>query len=422
MNFAEHPNLALQYADKLPVINVGNEKREVWIPAELCEIVSGTPLRGKLTDTQTSTMLQLACNPPATNARTILSEGFQKLGLNPASLGEPINNFGVTISTAMAVIPARILPAPGLSYRNNVRPTTRDGSWNILDVSFHRAGNMENWAVLVVFEQGRMRFKGPNDPDMWRLIQGFRNKCASAGMATPNERPRLEAAGPLAPRSDEDPHRQGALEKLRAAVEKLMKPRPSFILVLLDNRDNYIYPGLKKLCDMQLGVATVCMQLNKAMKEQGQDQYFSNVALKVNTKLGGHNHLLDDKDMKWLKQKRTMIVGADVTHPGPASVDGTPSIAAVVASIDGHFVQYPASLRLQETKKEVRVCGTRTGGLLTCFSQMISDLDEMMVERLQLWQKRCNNLLPERVFMFRDGVSEVRLAYPSRCYNPLTPL
>jgi hypothetical protein len=40
---------------------------------------------------------------------------------------------------------------------------------------------------------------------------------------------------------------------------------------------------------------------------------------------------------------------------------------------------------------------------------MISDLDEMMVERLQLWQKRIN-MLPERVLMFRDGVSEVRLA------------
>ena len=58
--------------------------------------------------------------------------------------------------------------------------------------------------------------------------------------------------------------------------------------------------------------------------------------------------------------------------------------------------------------------------MLTSFSQMISDLDEMMVERLQLWQKRNNNLLPERVFMFRDGVSEVRLAYSLVYYRPPT--
>lgn len=355
MNSAEYPNLPLQHADRLPVINVASKEKPVWIPAELCEIVRGIPFRGKLGDIQTSTMLQLACNPPVTNAQTIMNEGFQKLGFSPGALAEPISNFGVTISTTMAVIPARVLPAPGLSYRNNNRPNTRDGSWNILDVKFQRGGNMENWAVLVVLEQGKDRFKGSRDPEMWKLIQGFRNKCASAGMAAPNEQPRLEAAGPLPPQSSEDPFRQGAINKLKTAVEKLMNPRPSFILVLLDHRDNYIYPGLKKLCDLELGVATVCMQLNKAMKEHGQDQYFSNVALKVNTKLGGHNHLLDDKDMKWLRQKRTMIVGADVTHPGPTSVDGTPSIAAVVASVDGYFVQYPASIRLQENKKEVRV-------------------------------------------------------------------
>jgi eukaryotic translation initiation factor 2C len=371
MNSAEYPNLPLQHADRLPVVNVGNDQRQIWIPAELCEIVSGIPLRGKLTDIQTSTMLQLACNPPASNAQTIMNEGFQKLGFKSEALGEPISNFDITISTTMAVIPARLLPPPGVNYRGNRRSAIRDGSWNIMDVNFQRGGNMENWAVLMVLDQQvRLRFTGPNDPDMWNLIQGFRNKCATAGMNAPNGRPRLEAAGPLAPRSDEDPHRQVALNKVKAAVEKLMNPRPSFILVLLDYRDNYIYPGLKKLCDMELGVATVCMQLNKAMKEQGQDQYFSNVALKVNTKLGGHNHLLDDKDMKWLKQKRTMMVGADVTHPGPTSIDGTPSIAAVVASVDNAFVQYPASLRLQETRKEVRVELGLGGG---CADRLVID-------------------------------------------------
>jgi hypothetical protein len=43
----------------------------------------------------------------------------------------------------------------------------------------------------------------------------------------------------------------------------------------------------------------------------------------------------------------------DVTHPGPTSVEGTPSVAAVVASVDDSFVQYPASMRLQKSKKEV---------------------------------------------------------------------
>ena len=48
-----------------------------------------------------------------------------------------------------------------------------------------------------------------------------------------------------------------------------------------------------------------------------------------------------------------MVVGIDVTHPGIAAVRDTPSVAAVVASVDRDCVQFPASLRLQEPKKEV---------------------------------------------------------------------
>lgn len=48
-----------------------------------------------------------------------------------------------------------------------------------------------------------------------------------------------------------------------------------------------------------------------------------------------------------------MLVGIDVTHPGLTAVKGTPSIAAVVGSIDADYAQFPASLRMQEPRKEV---------------------------------------------------------------------
>ena len=57
--------------------------------------------------------------------------------------------------------------------------------------------------------------------------------------------------------------------------------------------------------------------------------------------------------MAWLKKAPTMLMGIDVTHPGPGSVKGAPSIAAVVASYEIEFAQYPASMEIQETKKEV---------------------------------------------------------------------
>ena len=59
--------------------------------------------------------------------------------------------------------------------------------------------------------------------------------------------------------------------------------------------------------------------------------------------------------MKWLRTKPTMMVGIDVTHAGPGTREGTPSIAAVVASIDDSFVHFPASIRIQQHAKNKEV-------------------------------------------------------------------
>jgi len=149
-----------------------------------------------------------------------------------------------------------------------------------------------------------------------------------------------------------------------------------------------VYAGIKHLCDSYLDLATVCVHSAKIRKEKGQPQYFANVALKVNMKLGGINHSLDPRSMAWLKRVPTMLMGIDVTHPGPGSVKGAPSIAAVVASYEAEFAQYPASMEIQETKKE-----------------MVTNLAKMTWERLTLFKQK-NKCLPQRVLVYRDGVSE----------------
>lgn len=84
-----------------------------------------------------------------------------------------------------------------------------------------------------------------------------------------------------------------------------------------------------------------------------------------------------------------MLVGMDVTHPSPGSLEASPSIAGVVASIDGQYGQWPASMRAQAGKQE-----------------MIQELEEMFGERLDLWQKKNRGAFPERIIVYRDGVSE----------------
>ncbi|KAF9530114.1 argonaute-like protein [Crepidotus variabilis] len=388
--FVKKYKTQLKYPAELPVVNVGNLKKPNWIPAELCLIEGDVPYRAKLDDKETAAMIKVACNKPRINAEHIVNRGFPSLGLSPAQ--PPLSGFDIGVDTKMVDIPGRELLPPKLSYGVGV-PRVANGSWNILDVKFHRAAQIANWWVLVVQDKPRTTFEnGPKDPRLPALIQGFANKLRKCGIALPGSMPNLLPPAQLLP-PHRDPERKQSLEIIRSLLRTQLATakgvKPSFILVLLENRDNYIYPGIKRIGDVEMGLQTIHMQLGKALgDERKQDQYFSNVALKVNTKLGGMNHFLDANHMKWLTDKKTMMIGIDVTHPGPGSREGTPSIAAVVASIDDKFVQFPASLSIQETKKE-----------------MLDELDKMLVERLLVYEKK-NKVLPERIILYRDGVSE----------------
>ena len=352
----------------LPVVDISgpNAKHPIYVPPELCEILPGQPFRGKLDDEQTTLMLRFACKRPAENAQTILNQGFPLLGLT--SNNQKLSNFNVSVSSNMAGVPFRELPAPSVSYRGGKPPNVNNGSWNILDVKFHHGGAVKSWWILMVTEQ-RAVFNGPGDPQLTSLWKGFAGKCQRSGMTgiSPDSAPALLNVNLVNPATD--PGRQQSLAQIRTTIRTNQAQRgtPSFVLVILTKRDNYIYPGIKRICDVELGIHTIHMLSHKVLTDpKKQDQYFSNVALKVNTKLGGINHKIDDRSLQWLTKAKTMLVGMDVTHPGPGSIEGTPSIAAVVASVDSDFVQFPASLRCQETKKEVRTPRSRWWCISRC--------------------------------------------------------
>ncbi|KAH7911489.1 ribonuclease H-like domain-containing protein [Hygrophoropsis aurantiaca] len=387
--FSRKYNINLRYPD-LPLVDVGGQKKN-YLPPEVCDILPDQPFRGKLTDEQTASMILVACKPPNVNGNSIITHGLNELGFR-ASGPSVLNSFGVSIGPDMTVVPGRILPKPGVKYAGNITASIDDrASWNLRNVKFAVGGRLEKWAVLLIHDNGRDDFSGDRDPALRDTIAGFRDMCSRSGMQVGREEPACKVA--QLPRKDPaDPLRKEAISTIRSTLMEI-RPKPSLILVILSNGDRAIYEGLKHLCDIYLDVATVCVHAAKIRKEKGQPQYFANVALKVNMKTGGVNHKLDENSGRWLAEVPTMVVGMDVTHPGPGSAKGTPSIAAVVASVDHHYAQYPASLEIQESKKE-----------------MITNLKSMMVERLNLFRKHNGNKLPQRVLVYRDGVSEGQFA------------
>ena len=179
--------------------------------------------------------------------------------------------------------------------------------------------------------------------------------------------------------------------KIRKNIETAAKRGLKILFVIIPD-DDFIYSRVKFWGDIHYGVHTVCSQGTKMFGRDGNAvsiDYAVNVAHKFNLKLGGSNQNLSADKLGILRDGKTMLVGMDVTHPSPGSLKGSPSIAGVVSSIDGRYCQWPASMRAQASRQE-----------------MIDKLDVMFGERLDYWRKCNQGALPQRVIIFRDGVSE----------------
>ncbi|KAA8895278.1 Piwi domain-containing protein [Sphaerosporella brunnea] len=378
--FREKHGIRLQHPN-LPAINVG-AAQPVWIPPEVAKIVPGQYYTGKLPDEQTGRMILFACKQPKENAEAIENVGLPRLGLKGQNAH--MDPFKMAVSTDMMVVSARILQAPPISYGNGPLTPT-DASWNLMRKKFQRGATMNSWTYMIIEENRPM-----NVNEVINVVQMFQKTCREYGMnVQPPTLKFKDGSLPLVVRLPRERTMKELENAMKPAFKKCMDNNIQIVYVFLPSQDKAVYAAVKYCGDSKAGIGTVCSQWIKVSKERGQPQYLANVALKFNIKMGGTNHILQPAQLGDLKGGTTMIVGCDVTHPSPGSLKGTPSIAGVVASYDAVFSQYPASLRLQKTKQE-----------------MIDEMKEMMMERLKLWNRKNGGRYPQKIIVYRDGVSE----------------
>lgn len=291
------------------LVDLGTKEKPNYVPAELCQILPDQPFRGKLSDNHTAEMIKYACNPPADNARSIVRQGLAALGLSGAP-NQALNAFGVSVSSEMAVVPARVLPPPQLLYSQSKSADLKvdRASWNLQDRRFFKGQRLSNWAAFLIIASPR-DFANPQDPALAALLESFKASCSACGMTV--DRPvTIRGVNISAEQNDNN-----ALHtKLLGSLSKMKDL--NFLLIILSNGDKRVYAAIRRICDVELGIPATCAQSSKIRNERGQMQYMANVALKINAKLGGVNHALDRNSSRWLSGAVTMLVGMDVTHPG----------------------------------------------------------------------------------------------------------
>ncbi|KAI1095581.1 Piwi-domain-containing protein [Rostrohypoxylon terebratum] len=366
--------------DKYPVVKCGQQK-PTYFPAELCQVIEGQLLGRKTTPDETANMILHACRSPWANATSLSTVGRKVLGLE----GNPkLTEFKVTAGKELLTVRGRELVPPSITYLNMKRRETNiqtsDGGWNMRSVKVLKPGRPISKFTYLTVHYGSA--SDQVTPSMKAFIEHMR----TTGLNIPAQGPYEPPAEAYIPR--------GANPKdiLRPMFGKLSQDPPDMLFVVLPGRktDESIYNAIKCLGDVEFGIPTVCVLQNNFIKSQLQ--YFANVALKVNLKMGGANHKLSTA-IPLIKEGKTMVVGYDVTHPTNLgrNADSLPSLVGIVASIDQDLGQWPAAAWAQDSKKE-----------------MLDEalLKEKFGERLNLWRKHNKGQLPQNILIFRDGVSE----------------
>lgn len=256
-------------------------------------------------------------------------------------------------------------------------------------------GRLQNWTHLVIYKVGSSNRGVIPEAELNFTVAKFHR--ALQGMGIIVERP--FAGSTIWVDSSDDIKIEAELRRIASSVKNPAR----FVLVILPEVESRMYNRVKHAGDVKVGVHTVCVVGSKFVQADRQVQKFANVGLKFNLKLGGINQSADSEGLGIISEDKTMVVGVDVTHPSPGSAPNAPSVAGMVASVDKWLGQWPADLRIQESRKE-----------------MVSELDSMLESRLNLWKSQGNHAaFPENLLVYRDGVSEGQYATVLEAELPL---
>ncbi|KAF4546277.1 Protein argonaute 1-like [Lasiodiplodia theobromae] len=375
-------------------VNLGTAKGAMWYAPETLTILAFQPFRPKLSSALQDAMVHLACRTPDENKKGIMGEGLRCMGLLSPGQDSFINRAGINVEPKAVIVPCKTL---GNVKIQPPAPKMNNGTWNMIDRKYESSSSCSR----VFYIRCNPRFPITDfNKDFFNTLSGYLKvrinepSCNHAQLSA-----------------------NLTLKDLEETLGKVSKWNPDLVIFLVPTKDSTAnYALFKQLCDQKFGLKTVCMNAEKLFRmysSRGKSEkaekewkgYVANVGMKVNMKLGGTNHLvknLTEGGFGASVLQNTMILGADVTHPSPGSVEGTPSVAAVVGSVDAGFTKFLGSMRRQAPRGEKQS------------EEMIQEMKEMVKERLQAYKKRNKERYPDNIMYYRDGVSDSQYASVKR--------
>ncbi|XP_057981140.1 protein argonaute 4B-like, partial [Malania oleifera] len=376
--FVNHRRIDLQYSADFPCINVGRSKRPVYFPIELCTLLSLQRYTKALTVLQRASLVEKSRQKPNERIRVLTDA----LRTNNYEADPMLRSSGISISSQLTEIEGRVLPAPRLKLGNGEDFAPRNGRWNFNNKKLVEPTKIERWAVVNFSARC----------DLNNLCRDL-VKCGSMKGISISPPYEVFEEHPSSRRMPAP----ARVDKMLEIIKAKLPGAPQLILCLLPERKNSdIYGPWKRRNLSDLGVVTQCIAPTRV-----NDQYLTNVLLKINAKLGGMNSLLSvecSPSIPLVSRTPTLVIGMDVSHGSPGRSD-MPSIAAVVSSRQWPLIsRYRATVRTQSPKVE----------MIDSLFKRVSDTEDQGIIREALvdFYLSSGQRKPEQIIIFRDGVSE----------------
>ncbi|XP_066334364.1 protein argonaute 16-like [Miscanthus floridulus] len=306
----------------LPCLDVGKPKRPNYLPIEvatlllfrstfdnLCHMVSLQRYTKALSSQQRAMLVEKSRQKPQERMRVVTDA----VKSNMYDDDPILSSCGIEIEKQLTRVDVRVLSAPTVVVGNSDDCIPNTGRWNYNNKRLLDPVKIERWAIV--------NFSA--HCDMSRISRELINCGRSKGIFI--ERPHTLVD------EDSQSRRCSPVERVEKMFEKVktsLPGPPEFLLCVLPQRKNCdIYGPWKKKNLHEMGIVTQCIAPSNRMN----DQYFTNVLLKINAKLGGMNSKLALEHRQMIPvvtQIPTLILGMDVSHGSPGRAD-IPSIAAV---------------------------------------------------------------------------------------------
>lgn len=369
--FLQNYRIRLQYPG-LPCVS---SKRGGNFPLELCYVDGDNRYLYKLDDRQTAAMIKFTATRPDDRQRAIRTNVEAcRWGQDPV-----LSQYGMKIQPSMMKIKARVLPSPELHFgaggQQKTVPSgmTEQGQWNLQGKKFAKTSTLRSFGCLIFATQQQCSLEA-GKKYMRSLMQSY----IGHGGIVENNNPLVEYAKP--------PNIGQSIRDFWRNVGNQMKMRPQILFFIVPYKQAVPYNEIKQFCETELGCVSQCALTQHV--QRCQPQYLSNVCMKLNAKIGGTTCYLAPANNPLHNRGHNMMIGADVSHAAPGL--NKPSFASMVGSTDLHATRYSGICATNGLREEI----------------ITQENMEKFLQTLIFNFKKNTNALPNRIFYFRDGVSE----------------